>query len=52
LYIPAVKDLRDDLKTAQSTPFGKILGILLKAIEPALTEEKELFEKLNPEFPF
>lgn len=47
LYIPAVKDLGDDVKTAQSTPFGKILGILLKAIEPTLGAEKEIFEKLN-----
>ncbi len=27
IYIPAVKDLADDIKTTESTPFGKILGI-------------------------
>ena len=47
IYIPAVKDFKDDIKTSESTPFGKILGILLKVIEPALAEEGELFEKLN-----
>ena len=47
LYIPAVKDLTDDVKTTQSTPFGKILGILLKAIEPKLADAKDLFEQLN-----
>ena len=29
IYIPAVKDLTDDIKTTESTPFGKILAILL-----------------------
>lgn len=47
IYIPAVKDLKDDVKTSESTPFGKVLGILLKAIEPHLTEEKTLFDQLN-----
>ncbi len=47
IYIPAVKDFKDDVKTSESTPFGKVLGILLKAIEPHLTEEKTLFEQLN-----
>ena len=47
LYIPAVKDLADEVKTAQTTPFGKILGILLKVIEPKLADAKELFERLN-----
>lgn len=47
IYIPAVKDLRDDIKTTESTPFGKVLGILLKAIEPDLTQERTLFQQLN-----
>jgi hypothetical protein len=47
IYIPAVKDLKDDVKTSEGTPFGKVLGILLKAIEPHLAEEKTLFEQLN-----
>jgi putative ATP-dependent endonuclease of OLD family len=47
IYIPAVKDLKDDVKTTESTPFGKILGILLKAIEPMLAAERTLFDQLN-----
>ena len=47
IYIPAVKDLADDIKTTQSTPFGKILAILLQAVEPKLPDAQELFEKLN-----
>ena len=47
IYIPAVKDLKDDVKTSESTPFGKVLSILLKAIEPHLAAEKTLFEQLN-----
>lgn len=47
IYIPAVKDLADDIKTTESTPFGKILGILLRAIETKLPDTQELFEELN-----
>jgi hypothetical protein len=47
IYIPAVKDLSDDVKTKEGTPFGKILRILLKAIEPDLAEAQEVFEELN-----
>lgn len=47
LYIPAVKDLSDDIKTREGTPFGKILGILLKAIEPQLADAKVLFQSLH-----
>jgi len=47
IYIPAVKDLSDDTKTAESSPFGKILAIIMKAIEPKLVEEQDLFEKLS-----
>ncbi len=47
IYIPAVKDFRDDVKTSEGTPFGKILGILLEAIEPELGKEKTFFEELN-----
>ncbi len=47
IYIPAVKDLADDIKTTESTPFGKILAILLQAVEPKLTEAQRLFEDLN-----
>ncbi len=47
IYIPAVKDLSDDIKTTESTPFGKILGILLRAVETKLPDAQILFEKLN-----
>lgn len=47
IYIPAVKDLTDDIKTTESTPFGKILSILLQAVEPKLPDAKKLFEELN-----
>ena len=47
IYIPAVKDLSDDIKTTESAPFGKILAILLRAIEPKLPDAKKLFVELN-----
>lgn len=47
IYIPAVKDLSDDTKTAESSSFGKILTIVMKTIEPLLAEEQDLFEKLS-----
>ncbi len=47
IYIPAVKDLADDTKTAETSSFGKILAIVLRAIEPLLADEKDLFEKLS-----
>ncbi len=47
IYIPAVKDLSDDTKTAESSSFGKILAIVMKTIEPLLDEEQDLFEKLS-----
>ena len=47
IYIPAVKDLADDIKTTESTPFGKILAILLLAVEAKLPDAQKLFEELN-----
>ena len=47
IYIPAVKDLADDIKTTESTPFGKILAILLRVVEPKLPDAQKLFEELN-----
>ena len=51
IYIPAVKDLTDDMKTKESASFGKLLNILLDVIEEDLNEAKEVFntlrEKLN-----
>ncbi len=47
IYIPAVKDLADDIKTTESTPFGRILAILLSAVEAKLPDAQKLFEELN-----
>jgi hypothetical protein len=47
IYIPAVKDLADETKTSESSSFGKILGILLKVIEPKLAEDQALFDRLS-----
>ncbi len=40
IYIPAVKDVTDDIKTKETTSFGKILRVLLDLI----SETKELQE--------
>lgn len=47
LYIPAVKDLSDDLKTAENSHFGRVLSILLEAIEPKLSGASEVFRELD-----
>ena len=47
IYIPAVKDLADDIKTTESTPFGKVLGILLQAVESKLPDAQRLFDELD-----
>lgn len=47
VYIPAVKDLGDDLKTKESASFGKLLNILLDVIEDDLTDASETFENLR-----
>lgn len=47
IYIPAVKDLSDELKTKDSTSFGKILKVLLSVIEGELTDAKETFDALK-----
>lgn len=47
IYIPAVKDLRDETKTTETSPFGKILGIVMDWIEPQLGDAKKLFHDLT-----
>lgn len=47
IYIPAVKDLADDVKTKEGSSFGKILNILLQVIEPQLPEAQRLSAELN-----
>lgn len=52
IYIQAVKDIADDIKSKDSATFGKVLGLLLNAVQPRFDAEKELFtqldRKLNP----
>lgn len=47
VYIAAVKDLSDDVKTNQQATFGKLLSVLLGAIEPKLSEVTDLFRELD-----
>ena len=44
IYIPAVKNLTDDLKTSQSTSFGRLLGLLLEDMSPDLTAINQSLE--------
>lgn len=47
IYVHAVTDLSDQVKTTQSTPFGKILGILTDSLASSLPEADELYALLN-----
>jgi putative ATP-dependent endonuclease of OLD family len=47
IYIPAVKDLADEIATKDSASFGKLLGILLNQIGPELEKTEETFKKLK-----
>lgn len=47
VYIPAVKDLSDDLKTKDSATFGKLLSVLLNVIDEDLQAATEVFEDLR-----
>lgn len=49
VYIAAVKDLKDEVKTKETTTFGKLLGILLRFLEntPAFEEISNSFDKLH-----
>ncbi len=47
IYIPAVKNLGDDLKTAQSTTFGQLLGLLLDELQPDLHQIEHALTTLN-----
>lgn len=38
IYIPAVKNFEDDLKTTQSTSFGRLLGLLMEDLSPELQD--------------
>jgi predicted ATP-dependent endonuclease of OLD family len=47
IYIPAVKDLGDEVKTSQSSSFGKLIKILLDEISSKLNDVEAMFAKLN-----
>ncbi|WP_018963775.1 ATP-dependent nuclease [Coprothermobacter platensis] len=45
VYVPAVRDFSDDVKTTESAPFGKLLSMLLDEIQ----QEQMPFQKLLTE---
>ena len=47
IYIPAVKDFHDELKTTQSTSFGKLMNFLLGTLETDLADTARVFEALG-----
>jgi hypothetical protein len=47
IYIPAVKNLGDDLKTSQSTTFGRLLGLLLDDLGSDLAQIQQSLATLN-----
>lgn len=47
IYIPAVRDLKDELKTSQSTSFGRLLGLLLEDMTPELGAITDSFQTLD-----
>lgn len=50
IYIPAVKNLNDELKTTQSTSFGRLLGLLLEDMSPDLGAINDSLSTLNTMF--
>lgn len=50
IYIPAVKNLNDDLKTTQSTSFGRLLGLLLEEMTSDLENINQSLRDLNALF--
>jgi len=47
IYIPAVKDVTDEIKTTESATFGKLLGILFDAIEHEFGDIEEQLQGLQ-----
>ena len=47
IFVEAVKDLSDEVKTTQQATFGKLLEIMLDAIEPEFQNVNELFYDLQ-----
>lgn len=50
IYIPAVKNLNDDLKTTQTTSFGRLLGLLLEDMTTDLADINQSLQNLNALF--
>lgn len=50
IYIPAVKSLADDLKTTQSTSFGRLLALLLEDMSSDLEQINQSLDQLNTLF--
>ncbi len=47
IYIPAVKELNDELKTTGTATFGRLLSILFEDIEHQLPQLESSFERLR-----
>ena len=47
IFIPAVKDLSDDMSTKTSASFGKLLNLLLSEIEEEFSEAQDIFSGLK-----
>lgn len=47
IYIPAVRNLGDEMKTSQSTSFGRLLALLLDDLGPDLDQINQTFQELN-----
>lgn len=47
IYIQAVKDVADDIKTTDSATFGKLLGILLDTVRPKFAGMEKEFQKIQ-----
>ncbi|WP_394436103.1 ATP-dependent nuclease [Streptomyces sp. SGAir0957] len=47
IYIPAVKELNDDLKTTKTATFGQLLSILFEDIEHRLPQLESTFNQLH-----
>jgi putative ATP-dependent endonuclease of the OLD family len=47
IYIPAVKDLNDEVKTTQATSFGRLIGLLVEDLEPDLENFNRALDDLD-----
>jgi len=47
IYIPAVKDLADEVKTTDSATFGKLLGILLEEVKAEFEDIEVRFQEIQ-----